>query len=82
MRDALAAMGVIVETFETAITWDRFEAFHGAIMSVAVGEREVHAHVPREADLPGEGPVWLAFRRYHVFDRESGERLRSEPKSP
>jgi len=27
-RDALVAMGVLAETFETAITWDRFAAFH------------------------------------------------------
>ena len=26
MRDALVGLGMIVETFETAITWDRFEA--------------------------------------------------------
>lgn len=28
MRDALIRLGMIVETFETAITWDRFEHFH------------------------------------------------------
>jgi alkyldihydroxyacetonephosphate synthase len=27
-RDVLVAMGVLAETFETAITWDRFERFH------------------------------------------------------
>ncbi|HWF32683.1 MAG TPA: FAD-binding oxidoreductase [Solirubrobacteraceae bacterium] len=27
-RDLLVAMGVLAETFETAITWDRFERFH------------------------------------------------------
>jgi alkyldihydroxyacetonephosphate synthase len=27
-RDALVAMGVLAETFETAITWERFPAFH------------------------------------------------------
>ncbi len=32
LRDALAAMGMITETFETAITWDRFPAFHTAVM--------------------------------------------------
>lgn len=35
IRDALAGIGVIVETFETAITWDRFEGFHGAVMDAA-----------------------------------------------
>jgi len=31
LRDALVAMGMITETFETAITWDRFPAFHAAV---------------------------------------------------
>ena len=33
LRDALVGMGVVSETFETAITWDRFEAFHAETMS-------------------------------------------------
>jgi alkyldihydroxyacetonephosphate synthase len=28
VRDSLVAMGVLAETFETAITWERFPAFH------------------------------------------------------
>ena len=31
-RDALVAMGVLAETFETAITWDRFPAFHERVI--------------------------------------------------
>ena len=31
LRDALVQMGLIVETFETAITWDRFEDFHAGV---------------------------------------------------
>lgn len=27
LRDALVGMGIVTETFETAITWDRFDAF-------------------------------------------------------
>ena len=41
LRDTLVALGVLSETFETAITWDRFPAFHGAVMETArrvVGE--------------------------------------------
>ncbi|OJF10564.1 FAD-binding oxidoreductase [Couchioplanes caeruleus] len=30
-RDALAAQGMIVETFETACTWDRFDALRAAV---------------------------------------------------
>ncbi|MSQ58276.1 MAG: FAD-binding oxidoreductase [Betaproteobacteria bacterium] len=32
-REALTARGIIVETFETAITWDRFPEFHRKIMA-------------------------------------------------
>ena len=32
MRDALIRLGLVAETFETAITWDRFEAFHRGVM--------------------------------------------------
>ncbi len=33
LRDALVGMGMISETFETAITWDRFESFHANVMA-------------------------------------------------
>jgi alkyldihydroxyacetonephosphate synthase len=33
LRDTFVALGVLSETFETAITWDRFEAFHAAVMA-------------------------------------------------
>ncbi len=32
VRDTLVAIGIISETFETAITWDRFEDFHRKVM--------------------------------------------------
>jgi alkyldihydroxyacetonephosphate synthase len=41
LRDALATLGLVVETFETAVTWDRFEGFHAAVMEAtrrAAGE--------------------------------------------
>jgi alkyldihydroxyacetonephosphate synthase len=31
LRDMLVTMGVIAETFETAITWDRFETLHRSV---------------------------------------------------
>ncbi len=34
-RDALAAHGMIVETFETACTWDRFEALRATVATAA-----------------------------------------------
>jgi alkyldihydroxyacetonephosphate synthase len=41
VRDAIVGLGMISETFETAITWDRFAEFHAAVMertSAAVRE--------------------------------------------
>jgi len=35
LRDALIGLGMISETFETAITWDRFESFHAEVMSAS-----------------------------------------------
>lgn len=35
LRDVLAGMGMITETFETAITWDRFETFHQTVLAAA-----------------------------------------------
>ena len=32
LRDVLILLGVIADTFETAITWDKFEEFHGNVM--------------------------------------------------
>lgn len=34
-RDALARRSMIVETFETACTWDRFDEFHAAVTTAA-----------------------------------------------
>ncbi|MBL9096702.1 MAG: FAD-binding oxidoreductase [Alphaproteobacteria bacterium] len=30
-REVLVPMGLIIDTFETAVTWDRFAAFHGEV---------------------------------------------------
>jgi alkyldihydroxyacetonephosphate synthase len=41
LRDALLQLGVMSDTFETAITWDRFPAFHAAVTGAtraALGE--------------------------------------------
>jgi len=35
LRDVLACLGFVSETFETAITWDRFEDFHARVMDAA-----------------------------------------------
>jgi alkyldihydroxyacetonephosphate synthase len=35
LRDAFVSMGILSETFETAITWERFGALHAAVMAAA-----------------------------------------------
>jgi alkyldihydroxyacetonephosphate synthase len=35
LRDLFVAMGVLSETFETAITWERFPAFHARVTAAA-----------------------------------------------
>ena len=35
VRDLLVALGVVSETFETAITWERFPGFHERVMAAA-----------------------------------------------
>jgi alkyldihydroxyacetonephosphate synthase len=42
LRDAFVAMGILSETFETAVTWDRFPAFHEQVTAAvreAAGQR-------------------------------------------
>ena len=41
LRDMLLRLGILSDTFETAITWERFEAFHEAVTGAtreALGE--------------------------------------------
>jgi len=35
LRNAIVALGMVSETFETAITWDRFPSFHAAVTTAA-----------------------------------------------
>jgi len=35
LRDILARRGLVIETFETAVTWDQFVGFHEAVLAAA-----------------------------------------------
>jgi ABC-type sugar transport system ATPase subunit len=48
-------------------------------LSIHVGEHEVHAQLSGDANFLAGDQVWLTFKRYDVFDNESGMRLRSYP---
>jgi alkyldihydroxyacetonephosphate synthase len=56
LRDVFVAMGVISETFETAVTWDRFGELHAAVM-----ERTTAA----VREVCGDGSVTCRFT--HVY---------------
>jgi len=44
-RDLMVAQGVITDTFETAITWDRFDAFYAGVREKsAAAIREISGH--------------------------------------
>ena len=53
-----------------------------AILSSHVGEHEVHAQTRGDENLRTGDQVWLTFKQYHVFDRESGMRRRSHSETP
>jgi alkyldihydroxyacetonephosphate synthase len=56
LRDALCTLGLVVETFETAITWDRFAAFHASVMEAT-----------RAAAERISGAALVACRFTHVY---------------
>jgi alkyldihydroxyacetonephosphate synthase len=57
LRDTMVAAGIFQETFETAITWDRFPAFHEHVMGAA-------SEAVRRAS-GGQGQVTVRFT--HVY---------------
>jgi alkyldihydroxyacetonephosphate synthase len=63
LRDTFVACGVLSETFESAITWDRFEQFHAGVMEAA---RRAVAEV---CAVPAEGPgaPRVSCRLTHVY---------------
>jgi alkyldihydroxyacetonephosphate synthase len=63
LRDTFVACGVLSETFETAITWDRFEEFHATVMETA---RRVAAEVSG-APADGPGSPRISCRFTHVY---------------
>ena len=61
LRDTFVAMGVLSETFETAITWDRFPAFHesviGGVRGGARGVRQAGSVTCRFTHVYPDGPA-------------------------
>ena len=63
LRDSLVACGVLSDTFETAITWDRFPDFHAEVMETA---RRAVAEASGTA-AEGHGSPRISCRFTHVY---------------
>jgi alkyldihydroxyacetonephosphate synthase len=63
LRDTLVALGVLSDTFETAITWERFGEFHAGVMETA------GAAIAEACGVPPDGPgsPRLSCRFTHVY---------------
>jgi alkyldihydroxyacetonephosphate synthase len=63
LRDTLVCCGVISDTFETAITWERFADFHARVSETARRAVAEVTGAPRE----GDGAPILGCRFTHVY---------------
>ncbi len=63
LRDTFVACGVLSETFETAITWDRLEEFHATVMETT---RRAVAEVTGTSD-EGRGAPLVTCRFTHAY---------------
>ncbi len=63
LRDSLVACGVLSDTFETAVTWDRFPDFHAEVMETA--RRAVAEASGGKAE--GRGSPRISCRFTHVY---------------
>jgi alkyldihydroxyacetonephosphate synthase len=61
LRDVFVAMGVLSETFETAITWERFPAFHEHVTAA------VRAAIDSVAEPAARGAGLVSCRFTHVY---------------
>jgi alkyldihydroxyacetonephosphate synthase len=63
LRDSLVACGILSDTFETAITWDRFPDFHAEVMETARRAMAEASGGPAE----GPGAPRISCRFTHVY---------------
>jgi alkyldihydroxyacetonephosphate synthase len=63
LRDSLVACGILSDTFETAITWDRFPDFHAEVMERARRAVAEASGAPAE----GGGSPRISCRFTHVY---------------
>jgi ABC-type sugar transport system ATPase subunit len=68
----LKVSGVITEVRHLPIK-------RATILCVNVGKHEVYVHLPLNNEILENKSITLYFERYHIFDKETGQRIRSYP---
>ena len=63
LRDTLVSCGVLSETFESAVTWDRFEEFHTEVSEATRRAVAGISGVPTD----GQGSPRISCRLTHVY---------------
>lgn len=63
LRDTLVSCGVLSETFESAVTWDRFEEFHAEVSEATRRAVAGISGVPAD----GQGSPRISCRLTHVY---------------
>src|SRR5438876_7222332 len=57
----------------------RLPMLNATILTITVEDQELFAEIPSEENLRGGDQVCLTLKRYHVFDKATGMRLRTVP---
>ena len=60
----------------------RLPMLNATILTITVEDQELYAEIPSEENLRGGDQVCLTLKRYHVFDKATGMRLRTVPEMP
>jgi multiple sugar transport system ATP-binding protein len=60
----------------------RLPMLNATILTITVEDQELVAENPSEENLRGGDQVCLTLKRYHVFDKATGMRLRTVPEMP
>jgi ABC-type sugar transport system ATPase subunit len=57
----------------------RLPMLSATMLTIKVEDQELYAHAANDDGFSAGDPVWITFKRFHVFDKASGTRLRSVP---
>jgi len=49
------------------------------VMHLVIGTNQVYMEIPVQTDLVVQDKLWVRFKRYHFFDKQTGLRVRTYP---